>query len=213
MGKICRFKPERIAELAFNEAIGPTMQAAQNAGLPVDSEQGQQICAQLVMTAIQSAITNLQTKYGIFVAIGDDSPYFAQFIGAAGAAQQNVSAPRQVVPPQAALRPLRVVPPAQYVPPQPPQQFPPQQQPMQPQHSHIPPPPPGAIFPGQPLPPVPARPAAAPLPPGLFPPGGANGGGVSQLPSAPVNPNAPVFGNGDSPPSMTNPAPEPSILG
>lgn len=204
MGKICRFKPERIVELAFNEAIGPTMQAAQNAGLPVDSEQGQQILAQLTMTALQAAITALQTKYGIFIAIGDESPYFAQFTGAAGQGQQNVSPPRPIPQPvQQAPRPVQQFAPAPRVP----QQFPPQQQVLQ--HSHVPPPPPGAIFPGQPLPPVVERRPAAQA--GLFPPQN-NGGGVTQLPPAPVNANAPMLGNGDSPPSLTNQPPAPSIL-
>jgi hypothetical protein len=178
----------RIFRFNSQAAVHLTMQAAQQAGQPVNIPQ--------VAQGIQALLGKL-AEYGIGLMVSDDSPYFQNLIQQYGGngALNNV---RQTAPapPQAAPQPVYQQPAAQpvYVQPQPqPQpQFQPQARAPQafPQPNPAPwqqPVVPGAVTPGQPLPEL------------TPPPGGARPmqAGITQLRLTPTQPMP--AGLGDNP--------------
>lgn len=189
MGKMCRLRSEAAAAFALQEAFPVVLQAAQQQGLPIN-DATQQMLRNILHQGLHAGLTGLQSKYGIFVGIADDSRYFQHF-GAYALAQGATN-----------IRPIANVQPAPVAQPAAPVFVQPAAAPVPAApnpwagHSHIPPPPPTAIMPGQPLPPMampPGPPAHAPMP-----------AGAGTRPIAPhaVPVHAPVM-NGDHPPSLT----------
>ena len=191
MAKIFRFHPGAAQHI--------TMQAAQQAGLPVNMPQ--------IAQGVQALLAKL-AEYGIGLSVDDQSPYFQSLManyGPQGGQTQNVrqvmpqaqQAPIFTPPPQAPqFQQPRPVPapfgqPTQQWPQQPQAQYPVQQQPL----------PQGSVIPGRPLPP-------------LQPPPHMQQAGVQPIQPGPVPLQAPVMGSGlgDNATGMTDVPPAPSIL-
>lgn len=181
----------RIFRFNQNASMHLTMQAAQEAGLPVNMPQ--------ISQGIQSLL-NTFAKYGIGLCVDETSPYFQNLMANYGnngkTDNVRVIAPRPAQPvqqqPQVFNQPMYVQP-----------QQAPQQPIMQPQAFQ--PPPirrevPGAVISGQPL-------------PDLLPPphmrGQMPGPGITQLPPGQVQVPA---GLGDIAPGMTEGPPVPTIF-
>lgn len=200
MGKMCRLKTEAAVAFAMQEALPAVQQRAAAHGLPAN-DQTAALLKDLLQFGIFTGLAGLQTKYGIFTGITDESPYFQHFGAHALVGSLQGARPIAAVnPPQPVMQPAAPV----FAQPQP--VMPPAPLPMQPTqpwagqpHSHIPPPPAHAIMPGQPLPPlqVPQQ----------------HGGGIRTVPPHQVPVHAPVM-NGDHPPSLTQAPvnPVPTIL-
>jgi hypothetical protein len=190
MAKIFRFN--------HNATMHLTMQAAQEAGLPVNMPQ--------INQGIQSLLA-VFAKYGIGICVDETSPYFQNLMANYGQ-QGQANNTRVVAPRQAPVQQQQAMPQPQYVPAPPPQYQQPGQ-PMQPQAFQ--PPPvrrevPGAVISGQPL-------------PDLLPPphlrGQMPGPGITQLPPGQVQVPQPApmpAGLGDIAPGMTEGPPTPTIL-
>jgi hypothetical protein len=217
MGKMCRLKVEAATAFTAQEVmphipthilphVMPRLQErAAQLGLPVNEQtigmlrDLAQHCLQFgTPHMIALGLGQIQTKYGLFVGITDESPHFAHFGAHALVGSLQNARPIAGVqpPPQPVMQPAAPT----FVPPQP---MPPAPMPVAPAqpwagHSHIPPPPPGAIVPGQPLQPL-QTPAAM--------------GGTRTIPPHAVPMHAPVM-NGDTPPSLTQAPlnPMPTIL-
>jgi hypothetical protein len=207
MGKMCRLKTEAAVAFAMQEALPAVQQRAQAHGLPVN-DQTAALLKDLLQFGIFTGLAGLQTKYGIFTGITDESPYFQHFgahalVGSLQGARPiaAVQPPQPVQQPQPVMQPAApVFAPQPVMPPAPMPVAPTQPWAGQP-HSHIPPPPPNAIMPGQPLPPLqqPQHPQHM--------------GGTRTVPPHQVPVHAPVM-NGDHPPSLTQAPvnPVPTIL-
>ena len=183
----------RIFRFNQQAAIHLTMQAAQQAGLPVQTP--------MIAQGVQALLAKLY-EYGIGLSVDDSSPYFQnlmqQYNG--NGAAHNV---RQIAPQAQQQAPQAPV----YQQPQPAFQ---QQPPMQ---QRFPQPQPGpwqqpvvagAVMPGQPLPEL-------LLPPGMQRP--MQSQGITQLPSGPMQAPMPA-GLGDAPQGMADSvaAIQPTIL-
>ena len=196
MARIFRFNQQAAWNL--------TMQAAQQAGLPVQMPQ--------ISQGIQALLAKL-AEFGIGLSVDDSSPYFQNLMANFGnngtghnvkTIQPQAPAPP---PPQAPF----AMPQPQYAQPAPALLYPQPGIPMQPQANApaLPALPgltrvPGAVVSGQPL-------------PDLAPPPHMQGRlqGITPLPGGPVQMQAPVMqqGLGDNPAGMTNPVPlAPTIL-
>ncbi|NDQ57269.1 MAG: hypothetical protein GZ088_09375, partial [Acidipila sp.] len=114
MARICRFDPQEAAKLAFNKALPAVIAAAEQAGLPVNTEQGQALLQKLAWTVCYHGHVGLYKDLGIFTGIGDDSPYFAQFGGQLLGPGQTVVSGAPVQPPPPPQQPMHV--PSQVVP-------------------------------------------------------------------------------------------------
>jgi hypothetical protein len=203
----------RIFRFNQQAAMSLTMQAAQEAGLPVNMPQ--------ISQGIQ-ALLGVFGKYGIGLSVDETSPYFQNLMANYGNAGQANNV-KQVMP-RAAQAPQQPV----YMPQQAQQpQFNPQfvnqpvpQQPVYQPQAQVPQAPPLPMF-NQPPPVQRAVPGAVisgqPLPDLLPPPhmrGAMQNPGITQLPGGPVQMQAQQpQGLGDIAPGMTEgPPPMPTIL-